>query len=114
MAQLLNDEMIDHFRNVAEVPHSSRLVIRIFADLKEVSHMAIKAKLVDPNGHPRVLAPFAASFNAVSPYFDFVDVSDKHNVKVKVSGKCPLPELSLSEAAQSVPAYSLKYKKTSL
>lgn len=64
-------------------------MVRIYADLKSLSHAALTAKIVDPNMQSRALARFAANFSTTYPFFDFIDVKQKRMVENKVEGLLP-------------------------
>jgi hypothetical protein len=76
------------------VPKNSRVIVRIYADLQALSFSAGKSGLISKKSGPRALAPFAFQFSQVSPFFDFTDVGDRHFVKIKISGMCPITYFS--------------------
>lgn len=62
----------------------TRVVVRIYADLTELSKQLAKSKLTGLE--KRSLAPFAAGFTRAINHFDFVDALDEEGTKFKIRG----------------------------
>lgn len=83
-ARMLNDVVEKHLR---EHPHTkeSRVVVRIYADVTNVSKQLAKTKIIGLE--KRSLMPFAAGFTRALGGFDFVDSLDEEGTRFKIRGK---------------------------
>lgn len=70
----------------AFVPENSRVVVRIYADVRALSVLAFRSNLIDLNNQPQGLSTFASNFSQVYPFFDFIDIGDTYVVKMKIEG----------------------------
>jgi hypothetical protein len=84
-ARMLNDAVEKHLRESLPLFRNSRVVVRIYADLTNLSKHLAKSKLVGLE--KRSLAAFAAGFTRAINLFDFVDALDEEGTKFKIRGK---------------------------
>jgi hypothetical protein len=84
-ARMLNDAVEKSIRESLPQHKDVRVVVRIYADLTNLSKQLAKSKLTGLE--KRSLAPFAAGFTRAINLFDFVDALDEEGTKFKLRGK---------------------------
>lgn len=83
-ARMLNDAVEKYLlQNVPEA-RTSRIVVRIYADLTNLSKQLAKSKVTGLE--KRSIAPFTAAFTRAMSLFDFVDALDEEGAKFKIRG----------------------------
>lgn len=81
-ARMLN-EAVEKYLGESNIS-VTRVVVRIYADLTELSKQLAKSKLTGLE--KRSLAPFAAGFTRAINHFDFIDALDEEGTKFKIRG----------------------------
>lgn len=84
-ARMLNDVVERFLMKQHQVIGDSRIVVRVYADVTDVSKKLAKIKVVGLE--KRSLMPFAAGFTRAVGGFDFVDTLDEEGTKIKIRGK---------------------------
>ena len=84
-ARMLNDVVEQFQREQHRVIENPRIVVRVYADVTDVSKKLAKIKVVGLE--KRSLMPFAAGFTRALGGFDFVDTLDEEGTKIKIRGK---------------------------
>lgn len=83
-ARMLNEAVEKYLRDALPEARNCRFMVRIYADLTELSKLLAKSKLVGLE--KRSLAAFAAGFTRAINLFDFVDALDEEGTKFKIRG----------------------------
>lgn len=81
-ARMLNDAIEKYIRESLPQFKDVRVIVRIYADLTNLSKQLAKAKLTGLE--KRSLAPFSAAFTRAMHLFDFVDALDEEGTKFKI------------------------------
>lgn len=81
-ARMLSEAVEKYLRESKISVH--RVVVRVYADVKRLSKLLSRPKLIDLDG--RSFAPFAAGFTRAINFFDFVDALDEEGTKFKIRG----------------------------
>lgn len=81
-ARMLHD-VVEKYMRDANIT-GSRIVVRLYADVTELSKALSKVKLVGQE--KRSLAGFAAGFTRAMGLFDFVDALDEEGTNFKIRG----------------------------
>ncbi|KAH7068645.1 hypothetical protein FB567DRAFT_482944 [Paraphoma chrysanthemicola] len=81
-ARMLNDAVEKYLQQSVPEARNARVVVRIYADLTNLSKQLAKAKLAGLE--KRSLAPFSAAFTRAISLFDFVDALDEEGTKFKI------------------------------
>lgn len=90
-AQELHAQIKNHLDSEGGSISSARIMVRIYANLKGLSHALARDNL--SGNESRSLAPFVAGFNRAQELFDFVDAGEKKEAAdFKIRGET-LPEL---------------------
>jgi len=84
-ARMLNDVVEKYIRESLPQLKDVRVIVRIYADLTNLSKQLAKSKLTGLE--KRSLAPFAAGFTRAINLFDFVDALDEEGTKFKLRGE---------------------------
>ncbi|KAF1956895.1 hypothetical protein CC80DRAFT_534884 [Byssothecium circinans] len=81
-ARMLNDAVEKYLRE--SLPHAkdARLVVRVYADITNLSKQLAKSKLIGLE--KRSLCPFTAGFTRAIGHFDYVDALDEEGTKFKI------------------------------
>jgi hypothetical protein len=82
-ARMLNDVVEKLLREHPETG-DSRVVVRIYADVTNLSKQLAKTKLIGLE--KRSIMPFAAGFTRAMGQFDFVDALDEEGTRFKIRG----------------------------
>lgn len=83
-ARMLNDAVEKYLHQSVPEARTARIVVKIYADLTNVSKQLAKSKLTGLE--KRSLAPFSAAFTRAISLFDFVDALDEEGCKYKIRG----------------------------
>lgn len=83
-ARMLTD-VIEKLLREHPQARDSRVVVRIYADVTNLSKQLAKTKLIGLE--KRSIMPFAAGFTRAMAYFDFVDALDEEGTRFKIRGK---------------------------
>ncbi|KAF1912690.1 hypothetical protein BDU57DRAFT_374837 [Ampelomyces quisqualis] len=81
-ARMLNDAVEQYLQKNVPAARTSRVVLRVFADLTNLSKQLAKSKLTGME--KRSIAPFAAAFTRAISFFDFIDTLDEEGTKFKI------------------------------
>jgi hypothetical protein len=81
---MLSDAVEKYLHQSVPEARNARVVVRIYADLTNVSKQLAKCKLAGLE--KRSLAPFSAAFTRAISLFDFVDALDEEGTKFKIRG----------------------------
>ncbi|KAF2874591.1 hypothetical protein BDV95DRAFT_487915 [Massariosphaeria phaeospora] len=81
-ARMLNVAVDDYLRDAIPGARDARVIVRIYADLTNLSRLLAKSKLVGLE--KRSLAPFTAGFTRAINHFDFIDALDEEGTKFKI------------------------------
>ncbi|KAF2734279.1 hypothetical protein EJ04DRAFT_577050 [Polyplosphaeria fusca] len=81
-ARMLNDAVEKHLRESLPRIRNCRVIVRIYADVTNLSKQLAKAKLVGME--KRSIAAFTAGFTRAMDLFDFVDALDEEGTKFKI------------------------------
>lgn len=84
-ARMLNDAVEKYINQSVPEARTSRVVVKIYADLTNLSKQLAKSKVTGLE--KRSLAPFSAAFTRAISLFDFVDALDEEGCKFKIRGK---------------------------
>lgn len=84
-AHMLNEVVEKFLRKQLQATRESRIVVRVYADITDVSKKLAKIKVVGLE--KRSLMPFAAGFTRAVAGFDFVDTLNEEGTKIKIQGK---------------------------
>jgi hypothetical protein len=84
-ARMLKDAVEKYLHQSVPQARTARIVIKIYADLTNLSKQLAKSKLIGME--KRSLAPFSAAFTRAISLFDFVDSLDEEGSKFKIRGK---------------------------
>ncbi|KAJ4359739.1 uncharacterized protein N0V89_000295 [Didymosphaeria variabile] len=80
-ARMLN-EVVEKFLREHPQAKDSRVVVRIYADVTNLSKQLAKTKLIGLE--KRSIMPFAAGFTRAMGHFDFVDALDEEGTRFKI------------------------------
>lgn len=83
-ARMLNDAVEKYLLQCVPEARTSRIVVRIYADLTNLSKQLAKSKLTGLE--KRSISPFSAGFTRAISLFDFVDALDEEGTKFKIRG----------------------------
>jgi hypothetical protein len=83
-ARMLNDAVEKYLHRSVPEARTSRIVVRIYADLVNLSKQLARSKLVGLE--KRSLSAFSAAFTRAISSFDFVDALDEDGTKFKIRG----------------------------
>ena len=83
-ARMLNDSVEKYIQQSVPEARSSRIIVRIYADLTSLSKQLAKSKLTGME--KRSVASFSAAFTRAISLFDFVDALDEEGSKFKIRG----------------------------
>lgn len=83
-ARMLNDAVDKYLQQLSSEVRTSRVVVRIYADLTNLSKQLAKSKVTGLE--KRSIAPFSAAFTRAMSLFDFVDALDEEGTKFKIRG----------------------------
>lgn len=83
-ARMMNDAVEKYLQQSVPEARTSRIVVRIYADLTNLSKQLAKSKLTGLE--KRSLGAFSAAFTRAISSFDFVDALDKEGTKFKIRG----------------------------
>lgn len=83
-ARMLHDAVEKYIRESLPEARDPRVIVRIYADLTNLSKQLAKSKLTGLE--KRSLAPFAAGFTRAFNLFDFTDALDEEGTKFKIRG----------------------------
>jgi hypothetical protein len=83
-ARMLNDAVEKYLLQNVPKARTSRIVVRIYADLTNLSKQLAKSKVTGLE--KRSIAPFTAAFTRAMSLFDFVDARDEEGAKFKIRG----------------------------
>jgi hypothetical protein len=83
-ARMLNDAVEKYLQQNVPEAQSSRIVVRVYADLTNLSKQLAKSKVTGLE--KRSIAPFSAAFTRAISLFDFVDALDEEGTKFKIRG----------------------------
>lgn len=83
-ARMLNDVVEKLLREHSHA-RDSRVVVRIYADVTNLSKQLAKTKLIGLE--KRSIMPFAAGFTRALGHFDFVDALDEEGTRFKIRGE---------------------------
>jgi hypothetical protein len=89
-ARMLNDAVEKYLQQNVPEAQSSRIVVRVYADLTNLSKQLAKSKVTGLE--KRSIAPFSAAFTRAISLFDFVDALDEEGTKFKIRGMSSLVE----------------------
>jgi hypothetical protein len=92
---MLNDAVEKYLQQNVPEAQSSRIVVRVYADLTNLSKQLAKSKVTGLE--KRSIAPFSAAFTRAISLFDFVDALDEEGTKFKIRGKFALSGMSTLE-----------------
>ncbi|KAF2130218.1 hypothetical protein P153DRAFT_313837 [Dothidotthia symphoricarpi CBS 119687] len=81
-ARMLNDAVEKYLQQSVPEARTSRIVVRIYADLTNLSKQLAKSKVTGLE--KRSIAPFSAAFTRAISLFDFVDALDEEGTKFKI------------------------------
>jgi|TARA_R110002003_G_scaffold878_13_gene21772 hypothetical protein len=81
---MLSDAVEKYLHQSVPEARNARVVVRIYADLTNLSKQLGKSKLAGLE--KRSLAPFSAAFTRAISLFDFVDALDEEGTKFKIRG----------------------------
>ncbi|KAH8725153.1 hypothetical protein GQ44DRAFT_826947 [Phaeosphaeriaceae sp. PMI808] len=81
-ARMLNEAVEKYLHQSVPEAHASRIVVRIYADLTNLSKQLAKSKVTGLE--KRSIAPFSAAFTRAISLFDFVDALDEEGTKFKI------------------------------
>lgn len=84
-ARMLNEGIEKYLRQSFPEALESRVIVRIYADLTNLSKQLGRSKLVGLE--KRSISSFTAGFTRVFSSFDFVDTLDEEGTKFKIRGK---------------------------
>ena len=72
--------------NIMECPADSKVVVRVYANLRGLAEVCTKAGIVE---HPSIVHEFARGFTCGKTLFDFTDVgAGKDRADAKIAGEC--------------------------
>ena len=77
-------ETVKKFQQEHTQAKSSRIIVRVYADITNLSKQLAKLKVVGLE--KRSLMPFAAGFTRAFSGFDFVDSLDEEGTRLKITG----------------------------
>jgi hypothetical protein len=83
-ARMMNDAVEKYLQQSVPEARTSRIVVRIYADLTNLSKQLAKSKLTGLE--KRSLGAFSAAFTRTISSFDFVDALDEEGTKFKIRG----------------------------
>jgi hypothetical protein len=83
-ARMMNDAVEKYLQQSVPEARTSRIVVRIYADLTNLSKQLAKSKLTGLE--KRSLGAFSAAFTRAISSFDFVDALDEEGTKFKIRG----------------------------
>ncbi|CAO2656000.1 Nn.00g048030.m01.CDS01 [Neocucurbitaria sp. VM-36] len=81
-ARMLNDAVEKYLQQSVPEARTSRVIVRIYADLTNLSKQLAKSKVTGLE--KRSIAPFSAAFTRAISLFDFVDALDEEGTKFKI------------------------------
>jgi hypothetical protein len=82
---MLDEAVGKYLQQNVPAARTSRIVLRVYADLTNLSKQLAKSKLVGME--KRSIAPFTSAFTRTISHFDFVDTLDEEGTKFKIRGK---------------------------
>jgi hypothetical protein len=83
-ARMMNDTVEKYLQQSVPQARASRVVVRVYADLTNLSKQLAKSKVTGLE--KRSIAPFTAGFTRAMSLFDFVDTLDEEGTKFKIRG----------------------------
>jgi hypothetical protein len=83
-ARMMNDAVEKYLQQSVPEARNARIVVRIYADLTNLSKNLAKSKLTGLE--KRSLGAFSAAFTRAISSFDFVDALDEEGTKFKIRG----------------------------
>ncbi|KAF2642823.1 hypothetical protein P280DRAFT_468135 [Massarina eburnea CBS 473.64] len=81
-ARMLNDAVEKHLRESLPQAKDSRIIVRIYADLTNLSKQLARSKIIGLE--KRSICPFTAGFTRAINLFDFTDALDEEGTKFKI------------------------------
>jgi hypothetical protein len=84
-ARMMNDAVEKYIHQSVPEAQASRVVVRVYADLTNLSKQLAKSKVTGLE--KRSIAPFSAGFTRAMSLFDFVDSLDGEGAKFKIRGR---------------------------
>jgi hypothetical protein len=91
-ARMMNEAIERYIQRSVPEAKTSRVVVRVYADLTNLSKLLAKSKVTGLE--KRSLAPFSAGFTRAMSFYDFVDSLDEEGTRFKVRGLDYLPQAS--------------------
>jgi hypothetical protein len=83
-ARMMNEAVEKYIHESVPEAQTSRVVVRVYADLTNLSKQLAKSKVTGLE--KRSLAPFSAGFTRAMSLYDFVDSLDEEGAKFKIRG----------------------------